>query len=55
MRRHAPDLSTARLFLAGWGYIFQERDPDASRAAGIPVLSLAQATGPFGGWPAANP
>jgi phosphoglycolate phosphatase-like HAD superfamily hydrolase len=50
MRRHAPDLADARLFLAAWGYIFQDRDPEAARAAGIPVLSLAQATGPFEGW-----
>jgi hypothetical protein len=49
-RRHAPDLTDARLFLADWGYIFRDRDPDAARAAGIPVLSLAQATGPFAGW-----
>jgi phosphoglycolate phosphatase-like HAD superfamily hydrolase len=49
-RRHAPDLTDARLFLADWGYIFRDRDPDAARAAGIPVLSLAQATGPFTGW-----
>ena len=55
MRRHAPDLAAARLFLAGWGYIFPDRDPAAARAAGIPVLSLAQATGPFEGWPTANP
>lgn len=50
MRRHAPDLAGARLFLADWGYIFRDRDPEAARAAGIPVLSLAQATGPFEGW-----
>jgi phosphoglycolate phosphatase-like HAD superfamily hydrolase len=50
LRRHAPDLADARLFLADWGYIFRDRDPDAARAAGIPVLSLAQATGPFAGW-----
>ena len=50
MRRHAPDLAAARLFLASWGYIFLDRDPEAARAAGIPVLDLAQATGPFEGW-----
>ena len=55
LRRHAPDLAAARLFLAAWGYIFRDRDPDAARAAGIPVLSLAQATGPFEGWLGANP
>ena len=55
MRRQAPDLAEARLFLAGWGYIFPDRDPDAARAAGIPVLSLAQATGPFEGWLRSNP
>jgi hypothetical protein len=41
-----------RLFLAAWGYVFPERDPDAARAAGIPVLGLEQAIGPFDGWPA---
>jgi phosphoglycolate phosphatase-like HAD superfamily hydrolase len=50
MRRHAPDLAAARLFLAEWGYIFRDRDPATARAAGIPVLTLAQATGPFEGW-----
>jgi len=55
MRRHAPDLAGARLFLADWGYIFRDRDPAAARAAGMAVLSLAQATGPFDGWLAANP
>jgi phosphoglycolate phosphatase-like HAD superfamily hydrolase len=49
MRRRAPDFS-AHLFFADWGYIFRDRDPAAARAAGIPVLSLAQATGPFAGW-----
>lgn len=49
MRRHAADFD-ARLFLAEWGYIFRDRDPAAARAAGIPVLTLAQATGPFDGW-----
>jgi phosphoglycolate phosphatase-like HAD superfamily hydrolase len=50
LRRHAPDLAAARLFLAAWGYVFPDRDPVAARAAGIPVLSLAQATGPFEEW-----
>ena len=50
MRRHAPDFVAARLFLADWGYIFRDRDPDAARAVGIPVLSLQQATGPFEAW-----
>jgi hypothetical protein len=49
MRRHASDFG-ARLFLADWGYVFPDRDPAAARAADIPVLSLAQATGPFAGW-----
>jgi phosphoglycolate phosphatase-like HAD superfamily hydrolase len=49
-RRHAPDLAATRLFLADWGYIFRDRDPAAARAAGIPVLGLAQAIGPFEGW-----
>jgi hypothetical protein len=49
-RRHAPDLAATRLFLADWGYIFPNRDPEAARAAGIPVLSLPQATGAFEGW-----
>jgi phosphoglycolate phosphatase-like HAD superfamily hydrolase len=50
LRRHAPDLRAARLFLAEWGYIFRDRDPAAARAAGIPVLTLPQATGRFEGW-----
>jgi phosphoglycolate phosphatase-like HAD superfamily hydrolase len=50
MRRHAPDFGAARLFLADWGYVFHDRDPEASRAAGIPVLSLPQMTGPFERW-----
>jgi phosphoglycolate phosphatase-like HAD superfamily hydrolase len=50
LRRHASDLGAARLFLADWGYIFRDRDVEAARATGIPVLSLAQATGPFEGW-----
>jgi phosphoglycolate phosphatase-like HAD superfamily hydrolase len=49
MRHRAPDF-TARLFFADWGYIFPDRDVAAARAAGIPVLSLEQATGPFEGW-----
>ena len=51
LTRHAPDLGAARLFLAEWGYIFPDLDAAAARAAGIPVLSLAKATGPFEGWP----
>jgi hypothetical protein len=50
LRRHAPDFGAARLFLADWGYVFRDRDPDAARSARIPVLSLAQMTGPFEGW-----
>ena len=50
LRRHAPDFAAARLFLADWGYVFRDRDPDAARAAGIPVLSLHQVTGPFERW-----
>lgn len=50
MRRHAPDLAAARLFLAEWGYVFRDRDPDAARAAGIFVLTLGQATGGFERW-----
>ena len=50
LRRHASDFAAARLFLADWGYVFPDRDPDAARAAGIPVLSLPQVTGPFEGW-----
>jgi len=49
MRRHATEFP-ARVFLVDWGYVFPERDPAAARAAGIPVLSLRQATGPFEGW-----
>jgi phosphoglycolate phosphatase-like HAD superfamily hydrolase len=50
-RRAAPGLSAARLFLAEWGYVFP-RDLEQARAAGIPSLTLAQATGLFDGWPA---
>jgi phosphoglycolate phosphatase-like HAD superfamily hydrolase len=50
MRRHATDLAAARLFLVDWGYVFADRDPPAARAAGIPVLTLPKATGPFDGW-----
>ena len=50
LRRHAQDFANARLFLADWGYVFRDRDPDAARAAGIPVLSLSQMTGSFEGW-----
>jgi phosphoglycolate phosphatase-like HAD superfamily hydrolase len=49
MRRRAPHFP-ARTFLAEWGYLFRDRDPAAARAAGIPVLDLARATGPFEGW-----
>jgi phosphoglycolate phosphatase-like HAD superfamily hydrolase len=52
MRRRAPDFP-AKLFLAEWGYVFRDRDPATARAAGIPVLTLEQATGPFDAWPAA--
>jgi phosphoglycolate phosphatase-like HAD superfamily hydrolase len=52
LTRHAPDLTAVRLFLAEWGYVFPDRDVAAARAAGIPVLGLAQATGPFEAWPA---
>jgi phosphoglycolate phosphatase-like HAD superfamily hydrolase len=49
--KHAADLAGMRLFLADWGYIFPDRDVAEARAVGIPVLSLAQATGPFEAWP----
>jgi phosphoglycolate phosphatase-like HAD superfamily hydrolase len=49
MREKAPDFP-ARLFFAEWGYVFADVDVPAARAAGIPVLSLARATGPFEGW-----
>jgi phosphoglycolate phosphatase-like HAD superfamily hydrolase len=52
LRRQAPDLAAARLFLADWGYVFSDRDPAAARAAGILVLSLSQLTRPFDEWPA---
>jgi phosphoglycolate phosphatase-like HAD superfamily hydrolase len=51
LRRHAPDLAAMRLFLADWGYIFPDIDLPAARAVGVPVLSLARATGPFEDWP----
>ena len=50
LQRHAVDFATARLFLAEWGYVFRDRDPAAARAAGIPVLTLAQMTSPFDHW-----
>jgi phosphoglycolate phosphatase-like HAD superfamily hydrolase len=50
LRRRAPDLAAAGLFLADWGYVFPDRDPAAARAAGIPVLDLETAVGPFSGW-----
>src|SRR5262249_55608497 len=34
---------------ASWGYVFP-RDIAEARAAGIPVLTLAQASGPFAAW-----
>jgi len=52
LRKHAPDLAAARVFLVDWGYVFPDRDPPAARAAGVPVLDLARATGPFERWPA---
>jgi len=51
MRERAPDFP-ARLFFAEWGYVFADVDVPAARAAGIPVLSLARATGPFERWSA---
>lgn len=51
LRRAAPGLTHARLFLAEWGYVLP-RDVERARAARIPSLSLAQATGSFEGWPA---
>jgi len=50
LRHRAPALADAHLFLAAWGYVFPDRDRAAARAAGIPVLSLAEMTGPFEGW-----
>src|SRR5262249_5100026 len=49
VRHDAPQLGAMRLFLASWGCVFP-RDIAEARAAGIPVLRLAQATGPFGAW-----
>ncbi len=49
-RTSAPHLNAARLFVAEWGYVFR-RDLESARAGGIPPLTLAQATGPFDGWP----
>jgi phosphoglycolate phosphatase-like HAD superfamily hydrolase len=46
----APHLGGVRPFLAGWGYVFP-RDVQRAQAAGIPALTLAQATGPFAAWP----
>ncbi len=51
-RTSALHLNAARLFLAEWGYVFR-RDLESARAGGIPPLTLAQATGPFDGWPSA--
>lgn len=48
MRRRAPAFP-ARVFFADWGYVFPEDTPAAQRA-GIPILTLARATGPFDEW-----
>jgi phosphoglycolate phosphatase-like HAD superfamily hydrolase len=53
LRRHVPDFPI-RPFFAEWGFVFPDRDIDAARSVGIPVLRLAQMTGPFAGWPAAT-
>jgi phosphoglycolate phosphatase-like HAD superfamily hydrolase len=50
-RSVAPQLGAARLFLADWGYVFP-RDVARARLLGVAPLALAQATGPFDGWPA---
>jgi phosphoglycolate phosphatase-like HAD superfamily hydrolase len=52
MRRRVPDFQ-ARVFFADWGYVFPE-DTAAAQRAGVSVLALEQATGPFEEWPA-NP
>jgi phosphoglycolate phosphatase-like HAD superfamily hydrolase len=49
LRKGAPHLRGLRVFLAAWGYVFPE-DLEHARAAGIPVLTLEQATGPFDAW-----
>jgi phosphoglycolate phosphatase-like HAD superfamily hydrolase len=49
-RSPAAHLAAARLFLAEWGYVFPH-EVESARAAGIPTLTLAQATGPFAAWP----
>jgi hypothetical protein len=49
LRQDARHLSAMRLFLAEWGYVFP-RDVEHARAAGIPTLTLAQATAPFTAW-----
>jgi phosphoglycolate phosphatase-like HAD superfamily hydrolase len=50
LRAKAADIA-ARLFFAEWGFVFPDADPPAARAAGIPVLGLAQMTGRFEEWP----
>jgi phosphoglycolate phosphatase-like HAD superfamily hydrolase len=51
LRKDAPHLRALRLFLAAWGYVFAE-DLQRAGAAGIPVLTLEQATSAFSAWPA---
>ena len=48
MQRKAPGFA-ARVFFATWGYVFAE-DTLAAQRAGIPTLTLEQATGPFERW-----
>ena len=50
-RSVAAQLGAARLFLADWGYVFP-RDVARARPLGLAPLALAEATGPFEGWPA---
>jgi phosphoglycolate phosphatase-like HAD superfamily hydrolase len=50
-RSAAAHLGAARLFLADWGYVFP-RDVARARPLGFTPLALAEATGPFEGWPA---
>jgi hypothetical protein len=50
-RHGAPAHLGARLFLAGWGYVFP-RDLARARTLGFAPLALAEATGPSEGWPA---
>ena len=49
-RSAAAQLGGARLFLADWGYVFA-RDVARARTLGFAPLALAEATGPFEGWP----